>query len=90
MADCQIQCINVSHTNARHEHITHAGNGSSWRWTVAQIVASIKDNSNTFFVRDSRGNRAEVGWVDVQPPHIRTHADGELTDNLLSLTSCPI
>lgn len=86
----QITCINLSSGGTRHEHITHAGNGTTWRWTVAEIVASIKAGTNTFFVLDSRGNRAEVGWVDAKPPYIRTQADGVATDNLLSLKTCPI
>jgi hypothetical protein len=90
MADSQITCINLSTGGSRHEHITHAGNGSTWRWTVAQIVASIREGSNTFFVLDSSGNRAKVGWVDANPPYIRTYADGVPTDNLLALSSCPI
>ena len=90
MADCQITCINLSRGGSRHEHITHAGNGSSWHWPVAQIVASLRDGSNTFFVRDQWGNRADVGWVNANPPYIRTHKDKVPTDNLLALTSCPL
>jgi hypothetical protein len=63
---------------------------STWRWTVAEIIASIKAHSNTFYVKDSRGNRANVGVVEANPPYIRTYADGIPSDNLLSLTSCPI
>ena len=88
MADHQITCINLSKGGSRHEHITHAGS-NTWRATVAQVVASLQ-SGHTFFVRDSRGNRAEVGWVNANPPYIRTHADGVVTDNLLSLTACPI
>lgn len=90
MADCQITCINLSAGGNRHDHITHAGNGSTWRWPVADIVASIQAGSNTFFVLDSRGHRANVGVVAAHPPYIRTYADGIWSDNLLALTACPI
>jgi len=92
MADCQIRCINLSHTNGRHEHITHVGNPGVWarKFAVADIVAFIRNNTDTFYVLDSRGNRANVGVVNANPPHIRTYADGVPTDNLLALTFCPI
>jgi hypothetical protein len=92
MADCQITCINLSQSNARHEHITHVGNPRVWdgRLTVAEVVSMIKNKQHTFYVRDAIGNRANVGVVEANPPYIRTFADGVWTDNLLSLTSCPI
>lgn len=92
MADCQIRCINLSHTNGRHEHITHVGNPGVWdrRFTVAEVVALIRAKSDTFFVLDGYGNRANVGVVEANPPYIRTYADSVWTDNLLSLTSCPL
>lgn len=92
MADAQITCITRSPPNGGNEHITHAGNGSSWYWTVEQIITSIDNKTNTFFVRDpATGKRAEVGVVRTagKRPHIRTHADGYYNDNLLSLNSCP-
>ena len=92
MADCQITCINLSHTNGRHEHITHVGNPGVWssRLTVAQAVAMIRNKEHTFYVKDARGNRANGGVVDGQPPYLRTYADGVWSDNLLSLQFCPI
>lgn len=90
MADCRITCINLSHTNGRHEHITHVGNPSVWprRYTVAEVVTMIRNGTNTFYVLDPRGNRANVGVVEANPPHLRTYADGVWSDNLLSLTFC--
>lgn len=94
MADCQITCITKAQSNGGHEHITHAGNpytaSGGWRWTVAEIVDSIDNKTNTFYVEDAQGRRAYVGVVrpNYGPPHIRTYADGVWTDNLLSLPSC--
>ena len=90
MPDCQISCINLSQRGTKHEHITHVGNGRTWRWTVAEVVASIQAKTNTFFVQDAKGNRAEVGVVQATPPYLRTYADGVWSDNLLSLGTCPI
>lgn len=92
MADCQIRCINLSHSGGRHEHITTVGNPGVWsrKYTVAEVVALIRNRSDTFYVLDSRGNRANIGVVEHTPPYIRTYADKVWTDNLLALTSCPI
>ncbi|MVW64244.1 DUF3892 domain-containing protein [Massilia sp. NEAU-DD11] len=92
MADCQITCINLSHSHGRHEHITHVGNPRVWprRFTVAEIVQLIRSKSDTFYVMDGNGKRANVGVVEANPPYIRTYADGVWTDNLLSLTSCQL
>ena len=59
---------------------------------MAQVIQSIENRTNTFFVNDDRpGKRAEVGVVREpgKRPHIRTHADGYWNDNLLSLDACP-
>lgn len=92
MSDYRIACVNLSQSTKRHEHITHVGNPTEWsrRLTVAEAVSLIKNGTCTFFVRDSRGNRANVGVVEANPPYLRTYADGVWTDNLLSLTFCPL
>lgn len=90
MADCQINCINLSHTGARHEHITHVGNGRAWRITREDAIYRIKAGIDSFYVTDSHGRRANVGVVDANPPYLRTYADGVWTDNLLAQTSCPL
>ncbi|MDN2714120.1 DUF3892 domain-containing protein [Janthinobacterium sp. SUN120] len=91
MASYQISCINLSHTNGRHEHITHVGGPAlNRRLTVAEIVTFIKNKTDEFYVLDARGNMAWVGVVEANPPHIRTYADRVWTDNLLSLTTCQL
>jgi hypothetical protein len=92
MAHCQITCINLSYGGSGHSHITHVGNPQAWssRLTVAEAVRHIQHGINTFFVRDAQGREANVHVVDANPPYLRTVADGYYTDNLLSLTSCPL
>lgn len=92
MADVQVTCITKSSPNGGHEHITHlGGNSGQWKWTREQVIASIDNNSNTFFVMNAAGKRANVGVVRPagQAAYVRTHADGVWTDNLLSLPACP-
>lgn len=93
MSDAQVTCITKPNPQSTHEHITHLGNGSQWRWTREQVIASIEAKTNTFFVLDPvSGKRAEIGVVREQgkAPYVRTYADGKWNNNLLSLTQCPL
>jgi hypothetical protein len=95
MADVKITCITLSSTNRVHEHITHVGSpdftpqGS--KMTVAQVVDHIEKNTHTFYVQTAATTRANVGVVDPgngSPKFIRTYADKQWNNNLLSLPLC--
>lgn len=95
MADVKIKCITLSGTNKLHEHITHVGSDQfappGSKWTVNDVIRSIENKTNTFYVTDSNGKRASVGVVDPGNggrKYIRTHADGYYNNNLLSLPLC--
>ena len=94
MADVQVTCITKPDRESPHEHITHLGNPAlSWRWTREEVIASIDAGSNTFFVTDPKtGKRSTVAVVRVagRAPYLRTHADGDWNNNLLSLNQCPL
>ena len=96
MADVQVTCITKPHPQSSHEHITHLGGpggpGGPWKWTRDQVIASIDARTNTFYVIDPyNGKRSDVGVVRVpgKAPYVRTHADGDWNNNLLSLKQCP-
>ena len=91
MADCQVTCITKPDRFSPHEHITHLGNCPAWKWTREQVIASIDAGTNTFFVVDPvTGRRSEVGVMrpNGRAAYLRTHADGDWNDNLLSLQNC--
>jgi hypothetical protein len=94
MADVQVTCITKPHPQSPHEHITELGNPRvGWKWSRDQVIASIDAKGNTFFVIDPRnGKRANVGVVRVpgRPAYLRTYADGDWNDNLLSLDQCQL
>jgi hypothetical protein len=94
MADAQVTCIVKPHPLSPHEHITHVGNpAQQWIWPRERVIASIDDKSNTFFVLDPiSGKRADIGVVREpgKAPYLRTYADGQWTNNLLSLNQCPV
>ena len=91
MSDVQVTCITKPNPLSQHEHITHLGNPPIWLWTREQVIASIDAKTNTFYVVDNyNGKRSEVGVVrtSAKAPYLRTHADGDWNNNLLSLNQC--
>jgi hypothetical protein len=93
MPDVQVTCITKPHPQSPHEHITHLGNPDvPWKWTREQVITSIDAGTNTSFVIDPY-NRKRSNVAVVRPsgraPYLRTHADGDWNDNLLSLRQCP-
>ena len=94
MADVQITCIVKPHSQSTNEHITHVGNpAGQWIWPRERVIESIDAKTNTFYVVDpANGRRAYVGVVREagKLPYLRTHADGQWNNNLLSLNQCPI
>lgn len=88
MADARITHIRKPNRTSTHEHITHVGTPPTWFWPREDVIASIVAGTNTFYVLDSRGNRANVGVVrpnDGRLPFLRTYADETWNDNLLAL-----
>jgi len=94
MADVQVTCITKPHPQSPHEHITHLGNPKGgWKWTRDEVIRSIDAKTNTFFVVDPyTGKRSNVEVIRTtgRVPYLRTHADGDWNDNLLSLNRCPL
>lgn len=87
MADCRITHITKKNRQSAHEHITHAGNPPTWYWNREDIIESINNKTNTFYVME-KGNRSNVGVVnptDGRSPFLRTYADNVWNDNLLAL-----
>ena len=93
MADVKVTCITKSTPHSSYEHITHIGNpAAGWRWTREQVIASIEAKTNSFFVIDPvTGKRSDIGVIRPtgRAPYLRTYADGNWNDNLLSLNQCP-
>jgi len=65
MADCQVTCITKPHVNSSHEQFTHLGNpAGNWVWPREDVIRSIENKSNNFFVIDPvNGKRAEIQVV---------------------------
>jgi hypothetical protein len=93
MADYQLTCIDKPNLNSPHEHITHVGNiAGKWKITRELAIRFIESGEHTFHVVDpNNGKRAYVGVVRGEgnkAPYLKTHADGQYNNNLLSLSQC--
>ena len=91
MADAQVTCITTPDRFSQHEHITHLA-GAGWKWTREQVIRTIDDRTNTFFVIDAAGHRSDIGVIDPgngRARYLRTYADGDWNNNLLALPNCP-
>jgi len=81
----------MSSGGTRHEHITDVkwkninGTGGSGQSSKAQMVSWIENNGNAYCGNGL--NRVPVGVVDPDQgaKYLRTYADGNWTNNLLSL-----
>jgi Protein of unknown function (DUF3892) len=88
MADVQVTCINKQPRQNPYDGITHLG-AANWKWTRQQVVESIEAKTNTFYTLVG-GNRGDIGVVNgPNGKYLRTYADGQWNDNLLSLPECP-
>ena len=95
MADnVQISCINKSDRTNPHERIVSVGgvnpNGTRWKLSQQDAIAGIEQGRWQFYVSV---NRSTV-WVVVAVSqwgnkYLKTTADGEHPNNLLSLPECP-
>jgi hypothetical protein len=94
MADVRVTCITKPHPESPHEHITHLGNPhAGWKLTREEVIRRIEAGTDTFFVIDPyNGKRSDVGVVrpSGHAPYLRTYADGDWNDNLLSLNQCTL
>lgn len=91
--DVRVTCITKPHPQSPHEHITHLGNPPGWVWPREEVIGSIEAKTNTFFVLDpNSGKRSYIGVMreSGKAPYLRTYADGNWNNNLLSLTQCPL
>ncbi len=92
-AKYEIRCINKSDRMNPHERITHIGgqdaDGTTWRITQQKAIDGIGEGKWVFYVTQG-GSIVDV-IVAISShgyKYIKTVADGEQPNNLLSLPEC--
>ena len=91
----QIKCINKTDRANAHERIHSIGgtnaDGARWKLSQAQAISDIEAGKYSFYVERPPGHRIGVMVATSRYGHkyIKTTADGEQPDNLLSLPECP-
>lgn len=92
MANLQIDAIRMSANGTSHEHITHVFGPAFGTKTRFDAVSDIFHNRNAYYTQANLlGSQTPVGRVAAnhevlsQADYLRTHANGQWTDNLLAL-----
>lgn len=91
----QSKCINKTDRYSAHERIRAVGgtnaDGTRWKLTEEEAISAIEQGRYSFYVERPVGDRV---WVVVEKSlygnkYLKTQADGEQPNNLLSLPECP-
>jgi uncharacterized protein DUF3892 len=91
----RVQCINKTDRLSPHERIRFIGgqntDGSRWKLSEDQAIAGIKSERWQFYVETQPGHRVYLIIAQSAFGHeyLKTQADGEIPNNLLSLPECP-
>jgi Protein of unknown function (DUF3892) len=89
----QVKCINKSDRTNKHERILAIGGnvgGQQWKHTESSAIQWIKSGVYSYYVISEKGGEVDVIVARSRDGHeyLKTTADGEQPDNLISLPEC--
>lgn len=84
-----VTCIVKADRYSAHEGITHIGSATR-KWTRAEVIAELEAPQPRYAFYTAVGvNRSWIGVVNgPNGKYLRSYADQQWNDNLLSLPSC--
>lgn len=90
----EVKCINKSDRYNPHERIINIGgvnpNGERWKLSQQAAIEGIERGEGSFYVtRDGKTVDVIVAVSQYGHKYLKTEADGEHPNNLLSLPECP-
>ncbi len=90
----EIRCVVKTNRYDPHERITYVGgvnpNGQRWKLSQEDAITGIEAKKYEFYVGSGRNRvRVVVATSRYGNKYLKTEADGEQPNNLLSLPSCP-
>lgn len=89
----QIKCINKNPRLDPYHAITHVGGntGQQWKITLQEAITFIETGQWQFYVERPLGDQVNVVVAVSRAgnKYLKTTADGDTPNNLLSLPECP-
>jgi hypothetical protein len=88
----EIKCINKSDRMNPHERIQNVGGGTGtnrWKQPEDQTIREIENGTWSYYVTQGGRTVDVIVASRLGRKYLKTVADGESPDNLLSLPECP-